>query len=304
MLEYKPVRGVSMISVKDQNIERLKGGDFTNIAKFFESNRVFENCDADNISAIITGCGINKDTEVLYLIFLEVAKVLNTPVENMNLKELEHIHYCLSNEDTFSLDVYRNRDRDFYEKWFKFQVQEKSYDELIKQLFDVANDIYNQTKDFYISEIIDYMCTNENIKYREYALLKMENVERFLEDENEKIVKMAQEIIDVKRFYEELPLDGKLVVDLLEKALKVRIIKYYQKANSEIYDIYSSLFFEYSAIPEKFSLEIPNYYFKMPDLKMVACTLYEAIINRKLEFVEGKTPIFYTNLLSNNPRMI
>lgn len=285
-----------MISLTSQLVEEVRSGNFTNIAKLFEQNRVFNDYCAEIISAIITGCSVNHDSKVLYLVFLEVSKVIDTPAEDISLGELKSVRETLVSEKNSSLQIIRSKD--FYEKWFKFQIQEKRYSVLIRQIFDVANYICEQSNDLYATEIIDYMCTNKDPEYRKYALLNMDNIERFLDDKNEEIAKMAREITDVKNTYSALPLDGHLLVDLLESALKTGIIKCYPDFDSKSYKVHSDLFTESRA------LSIPEYCFKLSNLKIAAYMIYDAIANKELEFVEGKTPIFYTNLLSNNPRML
>lgn len=274
-----------------QLIDEVKTGNFTNIFRIFGEYPVFENYCDDIITAIINGCSINKDTKVLYLIFLEVAKVIDTPVEDISLNELKSARSTLLSERKSPLES--SYSKDFLEKWFRFQVQEKKYSKLMKQIFDVAHDICQQNHDYYAAEIIRYMCTHQDVEYRKYALLNINNVECFLEDKDEELTQIAHKIMEIKELYNKLPLDAKLLVDLLETGIKVGSIKIING-----YKVCSSLFTSYC------ELSIPNFCLNMTNKKVIAYIIYEAIVNRDLEFVEEKTPSFYKNLLCNNPRTL
>lgn len=282
-----------MITSIDQVVEEVRKGNFTNIAKLFLNDYV--EYDANTILAIIKGCSINKDMKVLYLIFLEVSKVFNTPAEDFNIDDLRRAYFKFNSLRLEDAD----KDKEFFEKWFKLQIQKQRYNGLMIKIFDVAYNVYCQNSDLYAAEIIEYMCTSKNVEFRKYALLNMENVARFLSDENEEIASIAKEINDFKETYEQLPLDAKLLIDLLETALTTRIINYKFDSNNCLFQMHSDLFSS-----PLYSDTLPKYYFEMPNHKMIAYKIYEAIIKKEVEFKEGKTPIFYTNLSSNNPRTL
>lgn len=282
-----------MLTNIEEVVKEVRKGDFTNISKLFLNNYV--EYDSNIILAIINGCSINKDMKVLYLIFLEVSKIVNTPVEDYNIDDLKRAYLKIHPLTLPEVSM----DKEFYEKWFKVHIQMQRYNGLMIKIFDVAYYVYCQNCDLYATEIIEYMCTSKNVGFRKYALLNMENVTRFLSDENEEIASIAKEINDVKETYEQLPLDAKLLIDLLETALKTRIINYKFDSNRCLFQMHSDLFS--SAL---YSDTLPKYYFEMPNHKMIAYKIYEAIIKKEVEFKEGKTPVFYTNLSSNNPRTL
>lgn len=278
--------------------EEVRKGNFTNLGTLLNQENVFENFNTDAISAIINGCKINKDSQVLYLVFLEVSKIVNTPAEDYSLDELRNARFKLSEGETIKSLERQYHDKDYLEKWYKYQIQEKRYNILMLELFDAAYSIYEQTFDLYTTEIVEFICNNKNVNFRKYALLQMKEYMRFLADENQEIASMAQEITDFHDTYDALPSDGRLLIDLLETAFKNNFIKYNRGFEMNSYRIYGYFFVGYC------ELAIPEYYFKMPDHKMIAYKIYEAIVNKDIEFVSGKEPIFYTNLLSNNPKSL
>lgn len=275
-----------------QLIEEIKSGNFTNINKLFATEPIFYNYCSDIISDIIQGCEINRDTKILYLMFLEVSKVINMPVEKIDYYSLTHAYSVFSTKRNVTWD------KEYLKKWFNYFIKEERYKPLMKQLFDTAYNICKENNDYYAIEIIEYMCTNPNVEYREYALFHMDNVERFLDDENDTIASMAQEIVAVKNAYSALPLDGQLLVDLLETALKTNIIKNFHESGMKECRIYGDLFKGHH------DFTFPEYYFKMSNYQMIAYRIYSAIVNKELEFAEEMTPIFYSNLLSNNARTL
>ncbi len=249
-------------------------------------------------SKIIEGCKINKESKILYLLFLELSSVINKELESYNVNELKDIRSKLVREDELAPSDLYYRDEIFFRNWFKKNILEE-YIKLLQKLFDCAYSINLENNDPYASEIVTAICQSSNIDLRVYALLHMEDVDCFLDDEDDDVVRVADEIINLKNTINDLPLDAKLLIDLLESGIANSFIKIDKNNNPNKKHIISSSLFK-----ESYVVTLPNYYFHMSDYKMIAYKIYEAIINKELEFNEGKEPSFYVSLCSNNPRRI
>lgn len=277
-------------------IKRISEGNYKELSILTNNMKLFDQGFPDIASKIIKVCENTKESKVLYLLFLELSSVVDKSIETYNIDELKEIHRKFVHEENLSSADFYFRDERFYRNWFKKNIFE-DYIQLMQKLFDCAYAIKLDNNDIYASEIIDAICKSPNVDLRTYALLHMENVECFLLDEDVDISRVAEEIILFKSNYERLPLDAKLLIELLETALLNFIIKINSNRDKK-YIIYSSLFMYHCEIT------LPNYYFHMSNYKMIAYKIYEAILNKELEFKEGKEPIFYTSLCSNNPRRI
>lgn len=282
-----------------KTIEEVLAGDFTHVAYLIGKGEIFAYFNDDVISAIISGCSTNGNTKMLYLVFLEVKKILNLNPADCSLEELKDMRSRVVNEmDTMNYLEYYHKNKEFFEKWFEIKIQEKRYSKLMQQIFKVAYCIYEQNKDIYAEEIVEYICTSKKVEERKLALFNIKDVSRFIDDEDVNIANIARKINEVNKSYEELPLDGKLLIDLIEEAFQNGFINYNREFETEKYRIFGSLF------KNNCILSLPDYYFKMSNHKMISYRIYEAIIAKELEFDEEKTPIFYSSLISNNPKRL